>query len=366
MLWSIFVFLVVLSILVIVHELGHFMVAKWNGIWVEEFGFGLPPRLFGKKIGETIYSINALPFGGFVRLHGEMSDPSESSGQVTKKEQAFINKPLWVKTLVIIAGVVMNFLLAIVAFGIVYSHFGIPREKGYVEIVDIIPDSPASITTITVGQKIESIDGKLVKTRGEVTDISSKGGKHILVIDGKKITVNTKYDESTKKWYMGLVLTSDETYFPPLIERPFYGAYYGIKSSFDWSKTVLTGLGNIFTSLFKGNVPKDVSGPVGVYAVVSEVSQKGTIWDLINLLGIISVNLAVLNILPFPALDGGRLVFVIIEAIFGKKVAPKFESIVHSVGMAILLIAILAITIKDIRGLISAGSISAFLNNMVK
>ena len=129
MIWSIFVFFLVLSILVIVHEFGHYIVAKKNGIWVEEFGFGLPPRVFSKKIGDTIYSVNALPFGGFVRLHGEMTEePNLASGQVFKKDRAFINKSLWVKTAVITAGVIMNFLLAIVAFGIVYSYTGIPRD----------------------------------------------------------------------------------------------------------------------------------------------------------------------------------------------------------------------------------------------
>mgnify|MGYP000095936386 CR=1 FL=1 len=115
MFWSIIVFLFVLSILVLVHEFGHYWVAKKNGIWVEEFGFGLPPRVWGKKVGETIYSINALPFGGFVRLHGEMTDDG-----VTKPKRAFLGKSLWVKTAVIVAGVVMNFILAIFAFGAVY------------------------------------------------------------------------------------------------------------------------------------------------------------------------------------------------------------------------------------------------------
>ena len=369
MIWSIFVFFLVLSLLVIVHEFGHYIVAKKNGVWVEEFGFGLPPRVFGKKIGETIYSLNLLPFGGFVRLHGEMTDDG-----VTKKNRAFLNKSLWVKTGVIVAGVIMNFLLAIVAFAIVYSHSGLPREKGYVEIVGIVPDSPSANTQIIVGQKLFSIDGKAVTKRDEVTEISSKGGKHVLVVgavdakkeDQKKITVDTKFDEEDQKWYMGVMLTSKETYFPPVWQRPIYGAYYGFKESLTWSKTVVTGLGSSFSSLFKGDVPKDVSGPVGVYAVVSEVSQKGTLWDLINLIGIISVNLAVLNILPFPALDGGRLVFIVVEAIFGRKVAPKVESVIHTIGMAILLILILGITIHDIKGLISAGSISGFLDNMVK
>ena len=367
MFWSILVFFFVLSLLVIVHEFGHFWVAKRNGIWVEEFGFGLPPRLLSKKVGDTIYSINALPFGGFVRLHGEMTEDG-----VTKPKSAFINKSLWAKTAVILAGVVMNFLLAIFAFALVYSHYGIPREQGYVQIVNIVPDSPASNSGITVGQVLYSIDGKEVMKREEVTEISSKGGKHVLMVgeknidikDQKKITINTKFDEKDQKWYMGLMLTSQEVYFPPTWQMPFVGAYYGFKDSFAWSKTVLGGLSSIAQDASQGKVSKDVSGPVGILAIVDNIVKTGNVWDLINLIGIISINLAVLNILPFPALDGGRQLFIIIEAIFGKKVAPKLESIIHGVGMVILLVLMVLITFKDVRGLISAGSISGFLENM--
>src|SRR3990167_9505540 len=128
MLGSILIFLLVLSILVLVHESGHFFVAKKNGIWVEEFGFGLPPRVIGKKIGETIYSINLFPFGGFVRLHGE----NEETG-ITKPKRAFLGKSKRVSFCVVVAGVVMNFILAVFAFAIVYSFSGIPRETGVVK-----------------------------------------------------------------------------------------------------------------------------------------------------------------------------------------------------------------------------------------
>ena len=134
---SIIVFILVLSVLVIVHELGHFIVARKSGVKVEEFGFGLPPRIWGKKVGETLYSINALPFGGFVKLHGELND-----NDVVDKSRAFINKSKKVKTAVIIAGVIMNFLLGIVAFAIVYSFSGIPRETGEVKILEISTNSP--------------------------------------------------------------------------------------------------------------------------------------------------------------------------------------------------------------------------------
>ncbi len=374
MIWSIFVFFLVLSILVIVHEFGHYIVAKKNGIWVEEFGFGLPPRVFSKKIGDTIYSVNALPFGGFVRLHGEMTEePNLASGQVFKKDRAFINKSLWVKTAVITAGVIMNFLLAIVAFGIVYSYTGIPRDIKEVKVLNISTNSPAQLAQILVGDIVKKVDGQEVKSVAEfISKIEDKKGKKVkLEIDSsgdeaiRIITITPRTNPPAGEGPLGVSITNTETYFAPVWQRPFYGAYYGTKEAIFWGKNVAKGFVGIFTDLFHGKSPKDVSGPVGVFAVTTEVAKSG-ILPLINLLGIISVNLAILNIIPFPALDGGRLLFIIIEAIFGKKIAPKFESVVHSVGMIILLVAILAITFKDIRGLISAGSISGFLNNMSK
>ena len=192
-----------------------------------------------------------------------------------------------------------------------------------------------------------------------------KGKKVKLELQDRTVTIIPRANPPANEGPLGVAITDIETYFAPIWQRPFYGVYYGTKEAIYWGKNVIDGFINIFTELSHGNAPKDVSGPVGVFAITTEVAKTG-ILSLLNLVGIISVNLAILNIIPFPALDGGRLLFIIIEAIFGKKIAPKFEAIVHAVGMAILLLAILAITIKDIRGLISAGSISGFLDNMTK
>ena len=359
---SILIFLLVLSILVVVHELGHFLVAKKNGIWVEEFGFGLPPRVFGKKIGETLYSVNLLPFGGFVKLHGELND-----NDVVDKSRAFINKSKKVKTAVIIAGVIMNFLLGIVAFAIVYSFSGIPRETGEVKILEISTNSPAQDARLLVGDVSKKVDKEEVKSVSEfVSKVENKKGKKVILeLQDRKVTITPRSNPPEGEGPLGVTISSSEIYFPPVWQRPFYGIYYGFKEAVFWGKNVVLGFGNIFKDLFQGRAPKDISGPVGVFAVTSETAKAG-ILPLINLLGIISINLAILNILPFPALDGGRLLFIFIERIVGRKVIPKVETIIHSIGMIILLALILAITIHDIQGLISAGSISAFLNNMIK
>lgn len=359
---SIIIFLLVLSILVIVHELGHFLVAKKNGILVEEFGFGIPPRLWGKKIGETTYSINLLPFGGFVRLHGELDQDN-----VVNKNRAFIYKSKKVKVAVIIAGVLMNFILAITAFSIVYSFAGITRETGKVKILDVSADSPALNAKLIAGDIIISVDNKPVTTVKEfVNEVENKKGQKVnLLLEDRKVTLIPRVDPPQGQGPLGVAISSSEMYFPPLWQRPFYGIYYGFQEALFWGKNVILGLGKMFIDLFQGNSPKDISGPVGVFAVTS-VAAKAGILTLINLIGIISVNLAILNILPFPALDGGRLVFILLEKIIGRKVLPKIESLIHSLGMIILLILIFIITIADIKKLISAGSISNFLESMIK
>lgn len=363
MIGSILVFLLVLSILVIVHELGHFWVAKRNGIMVEEFGFGLPPRVFGKKIGETIYSLNLLPFGGFVKLHGELTDDA-----ITDKKRAFLYKSKKAKTAVIVAGVVMNFLLAVVAFAIVYSFSGIPRETDNVRVLDVVAGSPAQTAGLLQGDVIKKAGNvDVVKTTEFIKLMDEQRGKRVVLTleNGKTLTLTPRENPPAGEGPLGVLISNTETYFPPIWQRPFVGAYYGFKDAIFWGKTVLVGFYNIFADLFQGQTPKDVSGPVGIFAVTSEAAKTG-ILSLINLIGIISVNLAILNIIPFPALDGGRLLFIFIEAIFGKKIVPKIEATIHTAGMVILLTLILAITISDVRRLIQAGSISAFLESMIK
>src|SRR4030042_1932806 len=273
MLGSILVFLLVLSILVIAHEAGHYFAAKKAGIWVEEFGFGIPPRIWGKKVGQTIYSINLLPFGGFVRLYGEAREED-----VTKPKKAFLSKSKKVRAVVVIAGVVMNFILAVVAFAIVYSFSGIPRLTKDVRVLDISPrDNPP-------------------RNEGP----------------------------------LGVIISSTEIYFPPVWQRPFLGIYYGFKEAFFWGKTVINGFVQIFSEIFAGKIPTEVSGPIGIFALTSEAAKVG-ILTLINFIGILSVNLAILNIAPFPALDGGRLLFIGLEGILGRKVLPKAENMIHAV-----------------------------------
>ncbi|MCX6704805.1 MAG: M50 family metallopeptidase [Candidatus Woesebacteria bacterium] len=370
MLVSILIFLLVLSILILVHELGHFIVARRAGVKVEEFGFGIPPRLIGKKIGETIYSINALPFGGFVRLHGENYEEG-----ITDPKRAFLNKSKKVRVMVIVAGVIMNVLLAVVAFAIVYSFSGIPRETGKLKVIDVATGSPAQVAGIIVGDVITKIGKDTVTSSddfaGKIT--ASKGKRTVFEIQRTtgdqsspvKITLTPRENPPQEEGSIGITYTTMEIYYPPVWQRPFYGIYFGFKDALFWGQTIAVGLWGLIAGIFKGQTPQGVSGPVGIFAVTTEAA-KGGVLMLINFLGILSVNLAILNILPFPALDGGRILFIGIEAVTGRKVSPKVEGVIHNIGMIILLMLMLAITIGDIRRLITFGGIQGFLNSMVK
>lgn len=365
---SVILFIIVLSILVLVHEAGHFFAARRAGIWVEEFGFGLPPRIFGKKFGETIYSINTLPFGGFVRLHGENTQES-----ITDKKRAFLTQSKKVRSSVVLAGVLMNFLLAIISFSIVYSFTGIPKESGNVKVVEVRPDSPAFVSGLQNGDVIREIDGTKVSSNDAfINYIENKKGSEIYMYveregaDGLvEISSIPREDPPEGEGSLGVVISSTEIYYPPIWQRPFIGIYNGFKDAIFWTGVVIGGFIKIFTDLSGGTVPQDVAGPVGIFALTSEAAKFG-ILTVINFMGILSVNLAILNVMPFPALDGGRLLFIVIEGVFGKKVLPRVETAIHTVGMIILLLLIFAITAHDIRKLIMAGGISGYIESVIK
>jgi regulator of sigma E protease len=363
---SILLSLLVLSILIIGHELGHFFAAKKAGVWVEEFGIGLPPRIWGKKIGETIYSVNWLPFGGFVRLHGENYDDD-----IKKPRGAFLNKSKKARALIITAGVVMNFVLAILAFFIVYLFTGIPRQTDKVKVIEVSAGSPAQEAGLLPGDVITKIGTQdVLTTESFVSLVEEKKGSEISITVDRdssplEVKLTPRIEHPKDEGPLGVVISSTEIYYPPLWQRPFLGIYNGFKEALFWGQTILVSLVSIIGGLFKGNIPQDVAGPVGIFAITNEAAKVGVL-ALINFVGIFSVNLAILNILPFPALDGGRLLFIAIEALIGKRVLPKVESALHAAGMVILIILLIALTFSDLKRLIVFGGLSGFLQSFVK
>lgn len=360
---QILIALLVLSILILIHEAGHFIAAKLIGVWVEEFGIGLPPRVWGKKIKGTIYSINALPFGGFVRLHGEVSEEG-----VTKPKKSFVGKPKIARAFVALAGIFMNFVLAVILFSFVYWSLGIGRG---VKVVEVVDSSVAQTAGIKENDKILSVGENQVKDTSEFTAIiqnSHRSDVDIVVereSEKKALKADLSITDSNKDGLLGVVFTPAEIYKPPVVQRPFVYTYYGYKDTLLWTKRVVEGFGSIISQLSKGEAPKGITGPVGITAVVAETSQYGFL-AVTQFMAIISINLAILNLVPFPPLDGSRVLFLVIESMFGKRYERRLEERIYTIGMAILLLLIVVLSINEIPKIFASHSLSGYVDSLMK
>ena len=367
MLVTILVFLLILSVLVLVHELGHFLMAKKLGIKVEEFGFGLPPRLFGIKKGETIYSINWLPIGGFVKLYGEDDAGSGSikvkkqTSKITNLKKAFFARPAWQKILVVTAGVVMNFLLAVVIISYLFSAVGVSVPGDKVLVSQVLDNSPAKQAGLKAGDTVKSINGIKLTSGQQLVSITKKNlGQTIkLEVSGKDAKTRTlevvpRVKYPSNEGPMGIAISSNvEVKKYPWYLAPFLGTMEALKMS--W--LIASGLLSMFYQLiFSGVVPKGVAGPVGIAELTGQFVAIGPN-AVLSFVALLSLNLAILNILPFPALDGGRLLFIIIGLIGGKRISEKYEAYAHAIGMIILIGLIVLITINDLIRLFSGQPI---------
>jgi len=373
---TLLLFLLILSILVLVHEGGHFLAAKKAGIKVEEFGFGYPPRIWAKKIGETEYSINAIPFGGFVRLFG---DPAEGEVKKTRElKRSFLGKSKKARTAVILAGVVANFLLGVLVFSIVYSFTGIPQKTENIKIVGISPGSPAEKGGLKEGDIVLAVDDKKISEMADFTKlISEKKGKEVKLLIKREVNNPCQekvlgggegfscQDGNLLFWLvpresppegegpLGVVISNIEMVKYPFWQMPFRGAVEGVKEAFAWGGLIVLSLKKMVGDLvFQGVVPKDVAGPVGIFQATGMVAKTGVL-NILQFLGILSVNLAVLNILPLPALDGGRLVFVGYELVFRRRPKPSLERWINTIGMALLIILLILVTINDVKRMLN-------------
>ena len=359
MIFSIIILVLTLVILVLIHEFGHFLLAKKFGIKVEEFGVGIPPKIWGKKIGETLYSINLIPYGGFVRLLGE-DEPNTLSG--SEKSRDFRAKPVLQRILVVAAGVVMNLFLAWILFytvlifqdfKIIYPTLDQAAFIGYVE-----NNFPAQAAGLEAGNRILQVDGKNVVNFEDARNfIKEKNGAEVTLkisdIDGnnQKVLKVTPKKSDKGEYLIGVAFTPI-----PFKEykTPSEKLFSGINYSFYLTKVTFLGLGRTFNSLFSGDfksASNDVTGPVGIAKVTNNIISIGAdaVLPYLWFVGVISLTLAIFNVLPIPALDGGRLLFLYIEAIIGKKVKASLEKTIHSVGFAILLSLAVLVTYSDIK-----------------
>ena len=346
---SIITFIIILSILVLVHELGHFLVARKFGIKVEEFGFGYPPRIWGKKIGETIYSINWLPFGGFVRMLGEDSHAQVENEKDVKR--AFFNQKKRVRVAVLLAGVVMNFLLGVVLFGAIYTKIGIPEKVDYLVVTGVAEGSPAKKAGLKVDDKILNVAG----IQEFIDDVNNhRGEEYELELDGERklvVVPRTKEETPEGEGSLGVAISNVDMVMYPYLQRPFRGMLTGLKEAMAWGRDIFDSLSLMIVRLFKGDVPKDVAGVVGIYQISKDVSKEGLL-AILQFMAILSINLSILNLLPIPALDGGRLLFIAIETLIRKRVKPEVEQVIHLVGIVALIGLMVLVTVGDVKRLV--------------
>jgi regulator of sigma E protease len=365
---DIVIFILVLVVLILVHEFGHFLVAKWSGMKVEEFGIGYPPRAWGVRRGETEYTLNWLPFGGFVKIYGE--DESEAPETAKDSARAFSSRPRILQALVLVAGIVMNMLLAwVILTGTLMA--GMPRALSLEEaarskdatliIASVLPDSPAERAGIVAGDTIsEARYGDRVFSGYEpeaFTNFISSG-------EGASLSLSILRDDGTEtimaepeagivpsepqRRALGVAVATVGTLPLPFWEAPIEGALL------TWRLTEQTAIGlwHFFGGLFTLTADlSQISGPVGIVGAVGTASADGLI-SLLTLTAVISINLALINLLPVPALDGGRLLFVAIEAVLNRPLPKGVAAAANTVGFALLILLMLVVTASDVWKLI--------------
>lgn len=337
---SIIVAFLVFLTLVTIHEFGHFIMAKWAGIKVNEFAVGMGPAILKKQKGETLYSLRIFPLGGYCAMEGEDEDSAD--------ERSFDNAKAYKRLVVILAGAFMNMLLAVVAFLIVNMQSGFTD----LSIDKIEANSPAYIAGIQENDEIISYNGKkpllFLELRNMIINSKNESDTLTLKRDGKLINVEIKPELATIE-DNGKKIEYKKIGIMPKVRYDFFGAF---KESINTCRYAFRSMFDFLGRAFKGNVKKnEVSGPVVIIKTIASAAKVG-FSSVMFLLGLISINLAFFNLLPFPALDGGKAVFILFEMITGIKPNKKVEYIVNIVGFSLLILLFLFVTYNDIKGLI--------------
>lgn len=355
--------------LVVVHEWGHFIAARRGGVEVEEFGIGFPPKIWGKKIkterGKFLFTVNALPLGGFVRLKGE--------NDADKRPGSFGAAPMLTKFKIMTAGVTMNLLVAVALFTVV-ALIGMPKlfdhqftvasdtkiiedikNKGVVAIDRVSSGSPAEKAGLQAKDQIMSIDGQAVTKTHQVSETAKNNAGKTVPVTVKRgdqvfaynVTLNS---EDKGQGYLGVVSTSNEE--GRQIQRSTWSApIVAVGVSAQITELTFKGIGTAVSSLFKGDTEKaseQVAGPVGVAYILKQVSEIGINFMLV-IIAIISLSLAIMNILPIPALDGGRLFVTFLFHAIKKPLTKEREELIHGTGFVALMVLFVLITIVDVK-----------------
>ncbi len=352
MLLTIVSFIFVLGVLVFIHELGHYISAKLTGIRVEEFALGFGPKLISYRKGDTVYSIRIVPLGGFCKMTGE-NPPDEGMSEkeqkvyeeARKKGECFDQKSPLKRFLVLFNGSFMNFVLAAIIFVLIFSFYGLPVDSVNSNIIgDIIPGQPAAEAGFEVGDRIIAINDVEVKEWNDLASVihNASGEKlRIKYIRDNKILekeVVPRYDDTINGGVIGI---------SPEIIRKKVGLFRAIHlgSLQAWLVIKATIMG--FVMMITGKIAADIGGPIMIASMVGQAANIGFL-SLLNLMAIISINLGIINLLPFPALDGGRIIFVFAEIVRGKPIDPEKESFVHIIGFAILIVLMVFLVFRDL------------------
>lgn len=339
--------IIVLGVLVWIHELGHFLFAKLVGIRVERFSMGFPPRLFGKKIGDTDYCISAIPFGGYVKMSGMIDESMDNEG-IKGEPWEFMSKPIWARFLVIFAGPAFNIILAIAIFGFGIYHIGVEEPVGPI-VGAVSEDSPAKEIGLIEGDIIKNIDGVTINEWDDIINIiHNSPGKELTIQwlrDGElaTATVVPKLDIIQEKGFIGMSAQS-ENRKPGIVEAASLGLQSG------WRLTKY--MGRSFSLMFKGEIPfkSSIAGPLRIGKMAGDSAKRG-VDDFFSFMALLSLNLGIINLLPFPVLDGGHLVFLGIEGIIRRPLSVKLKLVFQQVGMAILLALMIFVIFNDVTNL---------------
>jgi regulator of sigma E protease len=346
---TVLLFLAVFTVIIAVHELGHYLTARLLGMRVLEFAFGFPPRAAGIRHAGIDYTINWIPFGGFVRILGQDDFSVKQEGE--GDPQAFTSKPWWAQAIVLAAGVAMNFVLALVVLTAAFA-LGTTGPTGEVRILEVAPGSPAQAAGLQAGDIIVSADGRKISHTRELIQHTRRNREKEVALEvsrnGRPIPTVTAVPRAEPPEGEGpLGIKIEDAQGPVAVELP---AAFG-------QATALTGEvvtqiaelpGQLLAPRAGGSGAPEVTGPIGILQVTGQVAELG-LPTVLKLVGVLSVNLGVLNIVPFPGLDGGRLFFVLVAGLLRRRLSPQVEAAIHAVGFVLLLGLLVIVSISDIR-----------------
>lgn len=345
--FSLIYFLAVLSVLVLVHEIGHFMTAKRIGVRVEKFSFGFGPKVWSVKMGDTEYMLSLIPLGGYVKMAGD--DPTE---KLSNQKWEFLSRSVFDRFKIIFAGPLLNYILAFVVFSVIFM-FGSPTAT--TEVGSILKGYPAEAKGMLVGDKIIAIDGKEVRYWEDMTELIHKhqeGPMNILVRRGQADidieimpVVRTVKDIFGKETKIALVGISPSQKIEKVKYGPIKAVYMGARKLLNLTAITYKALWSMLTGRL--SFKESMTGPIGIFVITGETARMGLIY-VFHLLGLLSASLAIFNMLPFPILDGGHIMFLAVEKLRGKPLSIRTQEIVANVAVSLLILLAIFIFYSDI------------------